>query len=291
MVGDPGLNQVVTGLGGLRGAPTSDEIDDLKARGEHLVVAPGGMREAMRPFWADGRVDLGDRRGYLRLALRYELPIIPVVATGLDATFVGLNDGYRTSQRVFHRGDLPAWLAFGAGGIWPLALPFPAKIRQRIGAPIRLATLPARGDEDRLEHAHELVTATLQSMLDDSFGVAEYPWTIPELLRARCDRGTRRARPSVIRRRRLGRLDVGPSTATARRRACAGLRATRDRAEATASCSSSPRSTSRSRRSSASGLPGAVPISVGLPYRPDRHRSASSHSCDARRSASTCVRS
>ena len=103
----PGLNQVVTGLGGLRGAPTSHEIDDLKARGEHLVVAPGGMREAMRPFWVDGRVDLGDRRGYLRLALRYDLPIIPVVATGLDATFVGLNDGYRTSQCVFHRGDLP----------------------------------------------------------------------------------------------------------------------------------------------------------------------------------------
>ncbi len=24
---------------------------------------------------------------------------------------------------MFRRGDLPAWLAFGIGGIWPLALP------------------------------------------------------------------------------------------------------------------------------------------------------------------------
>jgi 1-acyl-sn-glycerol-3-phosphate acyltransferase len=162
----PGLNQAVAGLGGLRGAPTQEEIDDLRARGEHLVVAPGGMREAMRPFWDEGRVDLGDRRGYLRLALRYDLPIIPVVATGLDATFVGLNDGYRTSRRVFGRGDLPAWLAFGVGGIWPLALPFPARIRQRIGAPIRLDALDTL-DEASLERAHERVATTLQAMLDD----------------------------------------------------------------------------------------------------------------------------
>lgn len=161
----PGLNQAVTGLGGLRGAPTADEIDELRARGEHLVVAPGGMREAMRPFWDGGRVDLGDRRGYLRLALAHDLPIIPVVATGLDGTFVGFNDGYRTSKRVLGRGDLPAWLAFGMGGVWPLALPFPVKIRQRVGEPIRLGALAADGD--RLERAHALVATTLQAMLDD----------------------------------------------------------------------------------------------------------------------------
>ena len=168
----PGLHQAVTGLGGLRGAPGEEEIDELKARGEHLVVAPGGMREAMRPFWDDGRVDLGDRRGYLRLALRYDLPIIPVVATGLDATCVGLNDGYRTSRRVFGRGDLPAWLAFGIGGIWPLALPFPAKIRQRIGEPIRLDALGAGREEEDLERAHARVATTLQAMLDDLRGAA-----------------------------------------------------------------------------------------------------------------------
>ena len=78
----PGLS--VGGARARRPARRADasEMDELKARGEHLIVAPGGMREAMRPFWDDGRVDLGDRRGYLRLALRHDLPIIPVVATG-----------------------------------------------------------------------------------------------------------------------------------------------------------------------------------------------------------------
>ena len=156
----PGLQQVVEELGGLRGAPTAEEMDDLKARG---LLEDGGTTQAQDLH----RVDLGDRRGYLRLALDYDLPIIPVVATGLEATFVGLNDGYRTSLRVFGRGDLPAWLAFGVGGIWPLALPFPAKIRQRIGEPIRLGSLPARNGDDLLELAHEHVATTLQSMLDD----------------------------------------------------------------------------------------------------------------------------
>jgi 1-acyl-sn-glycerol-3-phosphate acyltransferase len=164
----PGLREAVTELGGLRAAPTEEEMVELKARGEHLIVAPGGMREAMRPFWRHGSVDLGDRRGYVRLALRHELPIIPVASSGIDATFLGCNDGYALSRRLFGRGDLPAWLALGAGGIWPLALPFPVKIRQRIGAPIRLGPLPpdAAAAEDAVEAAHERVTTTLQAMLD-----------------------------------------------------------------------------------------------------------------------------
>ena len=164
----PGLRDVVGELGGLRGAPSDEEMAALKRRGEHLIVAPGSMREAMRPFWRRGRVDLGDRRGYVRLALRHDLPIIPVVSAGIDDTFIGLNDGYALSRRLFGRGDLPTWLALGAGGIWPLALPFPVKIRQRIGTPIRLDPPAAgtRAGEDAVEAAHERVAVALQSMLD-----------------------------------------------------------------------------------------------------------------------------
>ena len=83
----------------------------------------------------------------------------------MDGTFLGCNDGYALSRRLFGRGDLPAWLAFGVGGIWPLALPFPVKIHQRIGPPIRLA--PASADDgDAVEDAHEQVAEALQAMLD-----------------------------------------------------------------------------------------------------------------------------
>lgn len=146
----PAIREAVTGLGGIPGPPTDADVIGVKARGEHLVMAPGGTREGLRPFWKRHRVDFGRRRGYLRLARAHDLPIIPVVASGLDETFLGLTDGH---------AFFPAWLALGLGGSWPFALPFPVKIRQRIGEPIRL-------DGEPLDEAHARVTATLQSMLD-----------------------------------------------------------------------------------------------------------------------------
>jgi 1-acyl-sn-glycerol-3-phosphate acyltransferase len=142
----PAVGTIVTELGGLPRRPTGTEMRDLKARGEHIVFAPGGPQEGLIPFWDGSRVDFGPRRGYARLALAHEMPIIPVVASGLDRTFLGLNHG-------------PAWLALGVGGVWPLALPFPVKIRQRVGAPIHPS-----GD---VEAVHARVTAALQAMLDD----------------------------------------------------------------------------------------------------------------------------
>jgi 1-acyl-sn-glycerol-3-phosphate acyltransferase len=154
----PAVRQVVDELGGLPGPPTDADMIGIKSRGEHLVVAPGGTREGLRPFWRSHRVDFGGSRGYLRLAYAYDLPIIPVVASGLDETFVGLNDGLTLSRRLLGQ-EVPMWLGLGLGGFWPLALPFPVKIRQRIGPPIRLRSLP-------LEEAHIHVTSILQSMLD-----------------------------------------------------------------------------------------------------------------------------
>jgi 1-acyl-sn-glycerol-3-phosphate acyltransferase len=155
----PGVRDAVVELGGIPGRPSDDEMAEIKARGQHLVIAPGGTREGLRPFWRRGRIDFGARRGYLRLALAHDLPIIPVVASGLDETFVGLNDGHAWSKRLFGSQRIPVWFGLGLGGVWPLALPFPVKIRQRVGEPIEVASLP-------LEEAHERVTATLQAMLD-----------------------------------------------------------------------------------------------------------------------------
>jgi 1-acyl-sn-glycerol-3-phosphate acyltransferase len=165
----PALRQVVRELGALPGPPTNADVIGIKARGEHLVMAPGGTREALRPFWRSHRIDFGPRRGYLRLAHAHDLPIIPVVASGLDETFLGLNDGRALSKRLFGREIAPAWLALGLGGVWPCALPFPVKIRQRIGTPIHLGALPdsvADGDAS-IERIHAHVTGTLQTMLDE----------------------------------------------------------------------------------------------------------------------------
>ncbi len=157
----PAVRYVVSELGGMPSLPTADEVDALRQRGQHFVIAPGGTREGLRPFWEARRVDFGRHRGYLRFAQAHGLPVIPVVSAGLDMTYLGLN--HAVSQRVFGRQGVPVWLGLGMGGLWPLALPFPVRIRQRIGEPIDVASLP-------VEDAHDRVTGTLQEMLDQLRG-------------------------------------------------------------------------------------------------------------------------
>jgi len=165
---------MVPALSGYLGEPPPDAMRDLIGQGKHLVLLPGGSREGLRPFWRRYRVDWGDRVGYLKLALRYGLPIVPVASSGTDGGWIGLVDGYRLSKRLFGHGGIPLWLGIGPMGLWPLSLPWPVKVRQRLGAPIDLETLrrPGQTDDELIQGANALVQSTVQAMLDDLNGRA-----------------------------------------------------------------------------------------------------------------------
>jgi 1-acyl-sn-glycerol-3-phosphate acyltransferase len=144
-------------------------IDRAVAQGEHIVVVPGGTREGCRSIRERYRVDWGQRVGYLKLALRHRLPVIPVAATGVDHAYIGLNDGYRLGKRVKMPARLPLWFGLGPTGFWPFSPPFPVKVRQRIGAPIDLeADGPIdRDDRDSLLRCHRRITGAVQGLLDE----------------------------------------------------------------------------------------------------------------------------
>ena len=55
---------------------------DALARGVPLLVFPGGDHETMRPFWQASRVDFAGRRGFLRLAAKAGVPIVPMGISG-----------------------------------------------------------------------------------------------------------------------------------------------------------------------------------------------------------------
>jgi hypothetical protein len=163
---NPLMKWVSDGLGFMTG-------DDPKfvaavARGEHVLVQPGGTREGCRSFRHKYRVDWGDRMGYLRLALRYRLPIVPVAGAGVDDGYVGLNDGYALGKRLGVPYHLPLWFGVGLTGLWPFSAPFPVKIRQIVGAPIDpLADGPVNPDDPvRMRALHAKVAGAVQSLLD-----------------------------------------------------------------------------------------------------------------------------
>ncbi len=162
----PIMKWVSDGLGFV----TSDgeAVERAVARGEHVLVQPGGTREGCRSFRHRYQVSWGERVGYLKLALRHRLRIIPIAAQGIDDGYFGLNDGYALGRRVGMPAGLPLWFGLGPLGLWPFSPPFPVKIRQLIGAPID----PIAGgpidpeDEAAVGALHRQVKRAVQGLLD-----------------------------------------------------------------------------------------------------------------------------
>lgn len=167
----PLLRRMIDGLGFVTG--DGPELARAVARGEHILVQPGGTREGCRSFRHRYEVDWSDRTGYLRLALRHRLPIVPVAGAGVDDAFLGLNDGYALGRRLGVPHRIPLWLGVGIG-VWPLALPLPVKMTQVIGAPIPFEELrdPATGrpvdgsDQPALLRLHRRIARAVQALLD-----------------------------------------------------------------------------------------------------------------------------
>src|SRR5438270_13968112 len=61
--------------------------------GAALLVYPGGDYEVHRPSWESGRVDFNGRKGFIRLALAKNVPIVPVVSIGGQETALFLSRG------------------------------------------------------------------------------------------------------------------------------------------------------------------------------------------------------
>lgn len=165
LVDQPGLRRVFDGLGFVTG--DGPAIAQAIERGEHVMVQPGGTREACRSLLQRYRVDWGPRVGYIKLALRHRMKLIPVAGGGVDDTYLGLNDGSALNDRLGLPTSVPLWLAFGLG-VWPFALPLPVKITQHIGAPIDPAAEGVRDERDEagVQHLHRRVTSAVQGLLD-----------------------------------------------------------------------------------------------------------------------------
>jgi 1-acyl-sn-glycerol-3-phosphate acyltransferase len=168
----PALKWFADGLGFV--TEDGDGVAAAVARGEHIVTTPGGAREGCRDFRHRYEVSWGGHIGYLRLALRHRLPIVPVAAAGADDTYLGLNDAEAVGRwlRVPRRWAWALWMGVGPLGFYPFSPPFPVRLRQLVGAPIDLAAEgPTRLDDtEGLLRLHRRVTGAVQALLDRATG-------------------------------------------------------------------------------------------------------------------------
>jgi 1-acyl-sn-glycerol-3-phosphate acyltransferase len=164
------------GLGALRkyGTVAASHENARKAleSGAALLVYPGGDYEVHRPVWEANKVDFGGRKGFIRLALEHDVPIVPVVAIGGQETSLFLSRGENLARllqldKLFRLKVLPISLAIPWGlnvgdmlGHWPL----PAKITIEALPPIHLRE--EFGDEPDHQEVYDHVMRVMQETLD-----------------------------------------------------------------------------------------------------------------------------
>lgn len=140
----PLLHQLLVPLGAVRAHPETAHA--LLSRGRKALVYPGGDIDAFRPYRRRDRVDFGGRDGYIRLALRERIPIVPVVTAGAHETFFVLDDfrwlpGWLGLDRLLRLKVWPLSLSIPWGlvlGPTPPHLPLPSKILAEVLEPIEL---------------------------------------------------------------------------------------------------------------------------------------------------------
>jgi 1-acyl-sn-glycerol-3-phosphate acyltransferase len=164
------------GLGFLRkfGTVAASPSNAKKAleSGAALLVYPGGDYEVHRPSWERNRVDFDGRRGFIRLALEQDVPIVPVVAIGGQETALFLSRGEGLSKalmldRLFRLKVLPISIALPWGlnvGDMLGHIPLPAKITIEVLPPIHLRE--EFGPEPDVDEVYDHVLRSMQDTLD-----------------------------------------------------------------------------------------------------------------------------
>jgi 1-acyl-sn-glycerol-3-phosphate acyltransferase len=173
------------GLGFLRkyGTVAAGQDNARKAlqAGGAVLVYPGGDYEVHRPSWDGRKVDFDRRKGFIKLALQEDVPIVPIVSAGGQETALFLSRGERIAKltridKLFRLKVLPISLALPWGlNIGDMAghIPLPAKIQVRA-----LPAIDVRkefGDDPDLDEAYDHITGVMQAELDSLYAQRRLP--------------------------------------------------------------------------------------------------------------------
>jgi 1-acyl-sn-glycerol-3-phosphate acyltransferase len=164
------------GLGFLRRygtvAASPENADKALASGAALLVYPGGDYEVHRPSWERHKVDFGGRKGFIRLALEQNVPIVPVVSIGGQETALFLTRGGGLARllgldRAFRLKVLPISLALPWGlnvGDMLGHVPLPSKIVVEALPPVDLRD--EFGPEPDVNEIYDHLMRVMQETLD-----------------------------------------------------------------------------------------------------------------------------
>jgi 1-acyl-sn-glycerol-3-phosphate acyltransferase len=136
--------------------PTRENLEAAFKQGDDVVLWPGGECDSFRTWSKRDKVVLGERMGFIKLAIRNGTPIVPVASVGGHDTLFVLSEG-RTLAKLLHLKKLMRVEVAPITLSWPLGIalhvtplqhvPLPAKIRTEILEPIYFDADPKKADD------------------------------------------------------------------------------------------------------------------------------------------------
>jgi 1-acyl-sn-glycerol-3-phosphate acyltransferase len=168
----PVIGRYFRAMGVLPAAP--DAIATALAEGRDVALWPGGEVDSLRPWRERDMANLAGRKGFVKMAIRAGVPIVPIATVGGADAMPVLMRGDRLSSalrldKVLRLKVFPLAISL-PWGIAPAALPqlpLPAKIRTRFMPAIEVDADPARADDDRyVDQKYDEVQRSIQHGMD-----------------------------------------------------------------------------------------------------------------------------
>lgn len=173
----PGLGSALHEIGFI--SATRGQLIERLRGGDMIGIAPGGMREALRPSKKRYTFDWSRRKGFADVALRAGVPIVPNVCPQADHIFHVY--GNPLTKFVYDKFKLPMPIFTGRAGT---PIPKPVKLVSVVGKPIYPDVAPDQVTDEDVKRFHGRVVDAVAALMErakrmgltpDSDDVRRYP--------------------------------------------------------------------------------------------------------------------
>jgi len=162
----PGLASLVRYFGGVMAS--HDRADSLLDQGFIVLVAPGGMREALRPAEHRYEVQWADRRGFIRLAIRTRTPIVLAACPAADDLFdVARSD---LTDRLYRNFHVPVPVLKGLSGLGSL-LPRATPLTHLLGEPLAPPEVEDADLDSAVDAFHSEVSSRMDALMAEALAL------------------------------------------------------------------------------------------------------------------------
>ena len=177
LMATPGLGDYFRAVGVI--AANRKSVTEALARGDDVVVWPGGEVDSMRSWRKRDVATLAGRTGFVRQAIRSGVPILPVATVGGHDTVFVVSEGKWLAnaldkvtglKKTLRGANLPIVAGFPfplAVEVLPAHLPLPAKIRTELLEPIAVDDDTDRADDETyVRSVYDQVQTAIQTGMD-----------------------------------------------------------------------------------------------------------------------------